>query len=104
MISLTHCSRAAAAHAPLFVIRNSNARARDRFAADALARAGEFAFVARRCPTAEDDGYLVGYVHDEGADRSELRVFDAAALGDPLARVLLPQRVPYGFHGAFFPV
>eukprot|EP00741_Cyanophora_paradoxa_P016267 tig00020911_g15706.t1 len=42
MISLDRCSGAAAAHAPLFVIRNSSAR----FAANAFARAGQLARAA----------------------------------------------------------
>lgn len=63
---------------------------------------GEFVFVPRHPGAAESDGYLVGYVHDEGRDRSELWLVDTLALQDgPVARVRLPQRVPYGFHGAW---
>jgi hypothetical protein len=50
----------------------------------------------------EDDGYLLCFVHDEGADSSELRIYDAASMDpEPLARLATPQRVPYGFHGTF---
>eukprot|EP00741_Cyanophora_paradoxa_P007413 tig00001128_g7172.t1 len=65
---------------------------------------GEAVFVPRRNPAGEDDGYLVNYVHDEGSGVSELRVADAREPSrEPLARVILPQRVPYGFHGTFIP-
>ncbi len=51
---------------------------------------------------AEDDGYLVSFVQDEAADRSEVVVLDAADLAaGPIARVLLRQRVPIGFHAAW---
>ena len=48
----------------------------------------------------EDDGWLLAFVHDEARTRASYRVADAAPLrGSPVARVLLPQRVPYGLHG-----
>lgn len=60
---------------------------------------GEPVFVARSGSTEEDDGWLLTFVHD--ADGSaELVVLDAQDFGrGEVARVLLPQRVPYGFHG-----
>ena len=57
---------------------------------------------------AEDEGYLLAYVTKEGGANatggdphtSELWVMDAATMAqEPLARVQLPQRVPWGFHG-----
>jgi carotenoid cleavage dioxygenase len=49
-----------------------------------------------------DEGYLMTYVHDEGTGRSEFVVLDASRIeAAPLARVSLPQRVPYGFHGSW---
>ena len=61
-------------------------------------------FVPRQGGTGEDDGYLVTYVYDEGRGKSELVVLDAHDLSSPaLARVLLPARVPYGFHGSWVP-
>jgi carotenoid cleavage dioxygenase len=59
---------------------------------------GEPAFVPRSGASAEDDGWLLSVVHDETVDRSELVVLDAADL-TTVARVHLPRRVPYGFHG-----
>jgi carotenoid cleavage dioxygenase len=51
---------------------------------------------------AEDDGYLVSFVHDENEDRSEVVVLDAQDLAaGPLARVLLRGRVPIGFHAVW---
>ena len=61
-------------------------------------------FVPRPEARDEDDGYLLSYVFDEARGASELLILDAGDLGpDPLARVLLPARVPYGFHGAWMP-
>jgi len=62
--------------------------------------AGEPVFVARDGGTAEDDGWLLTFVHDVGAGTAELVVIDAADLERGcVARVALPQRVPFGFHG-----
>ena len=52
----------------------------------------------------EDDGWLLAFVHDEAEGQSELLVVDARELAaPPLARVQLPQRVPFGSHGLFSP-
>ena len=62
--------------------------------------AGEPVFIARHGGEAEDDGWLVTYVHDLGAGTAEFVVLDAADLARGyVARVPLPQRVPFGFHG-----
>ena len=62
---------------------------------------GEFVFVADpERGGVEDGGWMMGLVHDDAADRSELVVLDAQDFsGDPVATVQLPRRVPYGFHG-----
>lgn len=63
---------------------------------------GEAVFVPRPSATAEDDGWLVTFVYDTGEETSELVVVNAQDItGEPVARVLIPQRVPYGFHGAW---
>lgn len=57
-------------------------------------------FVARDGATEEDDGWLITFVHDAPAGTAELVVLDAQDFSrGAVARVLLPQRVPYGFHG-----
>lgn len=65
---------------------------------------GEPYFVPRAGASAEDDGYLMSFVFDEGRQKSELLIIDAQDFTrQPLARVLLPARVPYGFHGSWVP-
>ena len=49
----------------------------------------------------EDGGWLLNFVHDQSTDLSDVVVLDAATL-DEVARVHLPRRVPFGFHGSFF--
>ena len=62
--------------------------------------AGEPVFIGRHGATAEDDGWLMTFVHDLTNDKAELVVLDAQDLSrGEVARVLLPQRVPFGFHG-----
>lgn len=75
-------------------------------------------FVPSSKPDApEDDGYLLFYAFDEtqldalgnvppdtstSRAKSELWVVDAKGMKDIVARVKLPQRVPYGLHGTWF--
>jgi carotenoid cleavage dioxygenase-like enzyme len=62
----------------------------------------EAPFCPRDGSTGDDDGYLVTFVQDEGTGKSEVDIFDAAALSaGPVARILLPQRVPLGFHATW---
>jgi carotenoid cleavage dioxygenase len=65
-------------------------------------KGSEFVFVPRTPDAAEDDGVLLGFVHDTGTDRSELSIRDAAT-GDTVGTVHLPARVPNGFHGNWAP-
>ncbi|KAL6952793.1 9-cis-epoxycarotenoid dioxygenase nced1, chloroplastic [Sarracenia purpurea var. burkii] len=48
----------------------------------------------------EDDGYILAFVHDEKAWKSELQIVNAMNL-QLEASIELPSRVPYGFHGTF---
>ncbi|MCC5953839.1 MAG: carotenoid oxygenase family protein [Acidimicrobiia bacterium] len=53
---------------------------------------------------AEDDGWVVVLAHDDATDVTSLHVLDAADIGgEAVAVVPLPQRVPFGAHGNWFP-
>jgi len=65
----------------------------------------EAQFVPRLNSTYEDDGWLIMYVHDEThmtADHhgsTECIILDARNIeSGPIARIMLPERVPYGAH------
>ncbi|MCV3216454.1 carotenoid oxygenase family protein [Plectonema radiosum NIES-515] len=63
---------------------------------------GEAVFVPFPNATSEDQGWLISFVHDTREDTCELVVVNAQDVNaEPVARVLIPQRVPYGFHGAW---
>lgn len=63
---------------------------------------GDSAFAPRPGGTAEDEGWLLTMVWDAVAKHSELLVIDAQNFtAEPVARVLMPQRVPFGFHAAW---
>ncbi len=62
--------------------------------------AGEAVFVPDPQGKIEDQGWLVTFVYDENTNSSSLVILNAQdILGQPVAKVILPQRVPYGFHG-----
>jgi carotenoid cleavage dioxygenase-like enzyme len=68
------------------------------------ATAGEGVFAPAAPGAAEDDGYVMAYIHnpDRGAaDLVLLAAQDFAA--EPIARVHLPARIPLGFHGSWIP-
>ncbi|KAL8741222.1 MAG: hypothetical protein Q9190_006150 [Brigantiaea leucoxantha] len=67
-------------------------------------------FVPRADGASEDDGWLLTYVFDESSQltadgepkmdaQSELWIIDAKNMASVVAKIRLPQRVPYGFHG-----
>ena len=61
-------------------------------------------FAPRDNSTSEDDGYLVMPVWNPVDRRSEIQVFDckdARLAQGPVARILMPRRIPHGFHGTF---
>ena len=61
---------------------------------------GEGVFVPRPGGHGEDDGYLIAFVYDQADDRSELAIIDCREFKNAVvARILIPQRVPFGFHG-----
>ena len=66
--------------------------------------AGEPVFVGRQGGSDEDDGWLLTFVHDGNTDSAEFVIIDAKDLDRGyVARVILPQRVPFGFHGNWVP-
>jgi carotenoid cleavage dioxygenase-like enzyme len=64
--------------------------------------ADEPTFVPDPAGTSEDDGWLLSYVFDDAVNRSHLLILDASAMKE-VGKVLLPVRVPHGFHGDFLP-
>lgn len=61
-------------------------------------------FAPRDHSKTEDDGYLVLFAWNANELRSEIQIFDAQGANmarGPVARVLLPRRVPHGFHATF---
>jgi len=65
---------------------------------------GEFVFVPRAEESGEDEGWLMGLVVDMATETTELVILDARDFeGEAVARVMLPHRVPPGFHGNFVP-
>jgi carotenoid cleavage dioxygenase len=65
---------------------------------------GEAVFAADPEGHEENDGWLLNFVTDLTDDSSELVVLDARDItAGPVARVLLPRRVPFGFHGNWMP-
>jgi carotenoid cleavage dioxygenase len=62
----------------------------------------EAAFAPRVGGKDEDDGYVVVFVTAADRSRSEVQILNAKTFEDgPVARVLLPTRVPAGFHGTW---
>ncbi len=62
----------------------------------------EAPFAPRTGATAEDDGYLLSFVYDATTERSELLILDAQDLpAGPIGRVMIPRRIPNGFHACW---
>jgi carotenoid cleavage dioxygenase len=65
---------------------------------------GEFVFVPASDTSGEDEGWLLGYVHDHTTGTAALEILDATDMAaDPVAAVDLPVRIPVGFHGNWIP-
>ncbi|PON67800.1 Carotenoid oxygenase [Parasponia andersonii] len=59
-------------------------------------------FVPKQGAIEEDDGWVVSFVHNEETDITQVHVIDSKNFeSKPIAKITLPQRVPYGFHGTF---
>ncbi|MFN0095855.1 MAG: carotenoid oxygenase family protein [Dehalococcoidia bacterium] len=62
----------------------------------------EAPFAPRDGASGEDDGYIVSFVWNARESRSETWVLDARDISrGPVCRVVLPQRVPNGFHATW---
>jgi carotenoid cleavage dioxygenase len=61
---------------------------------------GEAVFVPGSGTADESNGWYIGYVYDPARDGSDLVIIDASDFAaQPVARIKLPHRVPFGFHG-----
>ncbi|MGE0217365.1 carotenoid oxygenase family protein [Mycolicibacterium sp.] len=61
---------------------------------------GEAVFVAAAGAPDESSGWYLAYVYDPARNGSDLVIIDASDFtGPPVARIEMPQRVPFGFHG-----
>jgi carotenoid cleavage dioxygenase len=66
------------------------------------ATVGEAVFAPAAPDSAEDDGYVMAYVHNPDRGASDLVILAAQDFtAEPVARVHLPARVPLGFHGSW---
>jgi carotenoid cleavage dioxygenase len=64
------------------------------------ATSGEAVFVPASSDAAEDDGYVIAFVHNPERGAADLVILAAQDFtGEPVARVHLPARIPLGFHG-----
>ena len=65
---------------------------------------GEAVFAPRTGSSGEDDGYVMTYAYDTTTLDTTFVILDAGDIaGEPVATLQLPQRVPFGLHGAFIP-
>ena len=63
---------------------------------------GEPVFAPKPGSTKEDQGWILSLVHDRNTRKSKLVIVDAEAFDqEPVAEVMIPQRVPYGAHGSW---
>ncbi len=66
--------------------------------------AQEPVFVPKSDDAAEDEGWVMAYVHDPNRDAADVVIIDAQDFtAPPVATVHLPVRVPFGFHGNWVP-
>jgi carotenoid cleavage dioxygenase len=66
------------------------------------AAAGEAVFAPTSPEAAEDDGYVMAFVHNPDRGAADLVILAAQDFtAEPVARVHLPARIPLGFHGSW---
>lgn len=63
---------------------------------------GEFVFIPKHANSAEDEGWLMGFVIDTMRKTTDFVILDAQNFtGAPQATVTIPVQIPPGFHGNF---
>ena len=63
---------------------------------------GEPVFAPKPGAKSEDEGWVLSLVHERNSRKSKLVIIDAQAFDqEPVAEVIIPQRVPYGAHGSW---
>ncbi|MGO9779496.1 MAG: carotenoid oxygenase family protein [Streptosporangiaceae bacterium] len=68
------------------------------------ATAGEAVFAPAATAAAEDDGYVMAFIHNPDRGAADLVLLAAQDFtAEPIARVHLPARIPLGFHGSWIP-
>jgi carotenoid cleavage dioxygenase-like enzyme len=68
------------------------------------ATAGEAVFAPAAPGAAEDDGYVMAFIHNPDRGAADLVLLAAQDFtAEPVARVHLPARIPLGFHGSWIP-
>ena len=61
-------------------------------------------FIPKHDEAAEDEGWVMTWVHDAETNRCDVMILDAQDFSaQPVATIHLPVRVPYGFHGNWIP-
>ncbi|KAI4316115.1 hypothetical protein L6164_024127 [Bauhinia variegata] len=62
-------------------------------------------FVPKETSLEEDDGWIITFVHNEETGGSQVHIIDTKNFsGETVAKITMPRRIPYGFHGAFMPM
>ena len=73
---------------------------KDNYTLSEFDAVGEPIFVPKNQNSREGEGYLIALAYLGQENRSDLMIFDAENVASgPLARAMLPHRIPYGFHG-----
>lgn len=69
-----------------------------------LERAAEPAFAPAHRDAARDEGWVLALAHDDASGVTALSFVDARDFGGrPVARAMLPRRVPFGAHRCWLP-
>lgn len=86
---------------PIGVLKHDRqAGTTDLWSAGEAVQPDEAIFVPAPDATAEDAGWLLTVVYNRATAKSEVVILDASSVSSgPVARILLPRRVPFGFHG-----